>query len=216
MLSIDVYFGIRRRFFCVESGEYHASFDCPVREKFEVSSAHFSRKFDCAGGFNKSRRRRGGSTMLFPIIHDIDAPKIVDGGFSPAVVRLKSLKDSHGALTSSGESASCRSLPFLSFASERKLNAFLFIPVLWNRKGECNVIKARAQLIGNLTEEDAEFWRKRFDIRDPQMIPPISVWLDRESIEVRFAMGLGDCISSLEVNVCPINLSPDKTEIWHD
>lgn len=208
--SVDVHFRIRRRFFSVEAGEYRVSFDRPVRKEFKVSRTQLRRKRNRSFGSSYTSRRRSRSAMLFPIGDRIYAPKVIDMGFLPAVVRLKSIKDSSGSGAASRKQSIDGPFPLTVTARERKLNAFLLFPILWGRKGECDMVKSRAQLVRNLTEEDAEFWRKRCDFRDPQMIPPLSIWLDRESIEVRFAMGLGDCIGSLEVGVSPVNLNSHK------
>lgn len=210
VLRIEVHFRIRKRFFSVKAGQYLASFDCPVRKESKVSSPHFSGQRNRPLRSDQTSRRRRGSAMLFPIVDRVYAPEVVNQRFLPAVVRLKSFKDSHGTRATSRKHLLGGSFPLAPSARERELNVFLFFPVTWARKGERKMVESRAQLIGNLTEKDAELWRKWCDFRDPQMIPPISVWLDRDSVEVRFAMGLGDCIGSLEVEVSPINLCSHK------
>jgi len=153
--------------------------------------------------------------MLFPITDSIYAPQIEKKGFFATVVRLESFEKYPGSRATAREHLGGSTFPFASPARERKLNAFLFSPITWNRKSECELIQSRAQLISNLTDKEAKFWRKRYNFGDPKMIPPISVWLYRDSIEVRFAMGLGDFISSVEVEVCPMDLRPYERQIGH-
>lgn len=72
------------------------------------------------------------------------------------------------------------------------------------------MVKAGAKLISSFSNENTEISREWRHPRNSEVMPSMSVVLDLDSVEVRFAMGLGDCIGSLDVCMSPLKFFSNK------
>jgi hypothetical protein len=202
--GVHVHFGTNLAVAHLQPGDYCARFDSPS-EAFLQQQACLTADRQVQTRSFEGRGRGGEGSVLVPIVDYLYVPEQCGFRPLPAVVRLQPLHCCPYATRNTGHVA-LRASKLPPPVHQRELDMSLLRFRSWSREQEHQMIEGGSEVVGSVSDEDAQFRGHGLRLGDLEDEPAFTILLRPNGIEARLQKRVGRIVHRIDVLLCPPEL----------